>query len=67
MGTNNLHSKVRVRILGNNENDCDRFDSRIGFGTGGKHDNDNTCGNEARYGADNGNKHIKAVGYILVQ
>ena len=35
--------------------------------TGGKHDNDNTCGNEASAMGDNGNKHIKAVGYILVQ
>ena len=29
------HSKVRIGILGNNENDCDLCDSRIGFGTGG--------------------------------
>ena len=27
----------------------------------------NTCGNEATYSPDNGNKHIKAMGYILVQ
>ena len=41
------HSKARIGILGNNENDCDNCDSRIGFGTGGKHDNNNACGNEA--------------------
>ena len=61
------HSKVRIGILGNNENDCDLCDSRIGFGTGGKHDNNNACGNEATYKGDNNDKHIKAMGYILVQ
>ena len=55
--------KARIGILGNNENDCNTCDSRIGFGTGGKHDNSNTCGNEAKYGKT----HIKAMGYILVQ
>ena len=55
--------KARIGILGNNENDCNTCDSRIGFGTGGKHDDDNTCGSEAKYG----NIHIKAMGYILVQ
>ena len=60
-------SKARIGILGNNENNCNLCDSRIGFGTGGKHDNNNTCGNEAKDGGDNGNKHIKVMGYILVQ
>ena len=43
--------------------------SRIGFGTGGDRDDTNTCGNEAfaGRGADNGDKHIKAMGYIFVQ
>ena len=27
----------------------------------------NTCGNEAHHGGDNGDQHIKAMGYILVQ
>ena len=61
------HSKARIGFLGNNENDCGTCDSRIGFGTGGTHDDSNTCGNEARIEADNGRKHIKAMGYILVQ
>ena len=61
------HSKERIGILGNNENDCGSCDSRIGFGTAGKHDDSNTCGNEATHGGDNGDKHIKAMGYILVQ
>ena len=61
------HSKARIGIIANNENDCLTCDSRIGYGTGGSHDDSNTCGNEARVSPDNGDKHIKAMGYILVQ
>ena len=61
------HSKARIGILGNNENGCDSCDSRIGFGTGGKYDDNNACGNEAMYNGDNNDQHIKAMGYILVQ
>ena len=62
------YSKARIGILGDNYFDCRTCDSRIGFGTGGYHDNNNTCGNEASVlGPDNGEKHIKAMGYILVQ
>ena len=61
------HSKARIGYLGNNEGDCVTCDSRIGFGTGGNHDDTNTCGNEAIGKADNGDMHIKAMGYILVQ
>ena len=61
------HAKARIGILGNNENECRSCDSRIGFGTAGKHDDSNTCGNEATRGGGNGDKHIKAMGYILVQ
>ena len=60
-------SKARIGIVGNNENDCRSCDSTIGFGTGGDYDDSNTCGNEATYNADNGDQHIKAMGYILVQ
>jgi len=60
-------SKARIGILGNNQKDCTSCDSRIGFGTGGYHDDSNTCGNEAAHSPDNGDKHIKAMGYILVQ
>ena len=60
-------SKARIGITSNNENSCTSCDSRIGFGTGGYHDDSNTCGNEATRSADNGDKHIKAMGYILVQ
>jgi len=60
-----LHRKARIGIHSNNEDDCDRCDSRIGFGTAGPPYNANTCGNEAEYGEDNGDKYIKALGYIL--
>ena len=50
----------------NNQDDCPSGDSRIGFGTGGRYDPYNTCGNEATTEPDNGDKHIKAMGYILV-
>ena len=59
--------KARIGFLGENGNHCDTCDSRIGFGTGGLHDNTNTCGNEAMFYPDNGDKHIKGIGYILVQ
>ena len=61
------NSKARIGIIANNENDCSSCDSRIGYGTGGTGDDSNTCGNEARFNSDNGDKHIKAMGYILVQ
>ncbi|XP_066025908.1 uncharacterized protein [Pocillopora verrucosa] len=60
-------SKARIGITANQQNDCSSCNSRIGFGTGGLYDDSNTCGNEATYSPDNGNKHIKAIGYILVQ
>ena len=62
-----LCSKARIGITSNEDNDCVLCDSRIGFGTGGNPDDTNTCGNEATYSPDNGNKHIKTMGYILVQ
>ena len=58
---------ARIGILGNNEHDCVTCDSRIGFGTAGNPDDSNTCGNEAEAGGDNGDRHIKTMGYILVQ
>ena len=62
-------AKARISILFSNENECNSCDSRIGFGTGGYPDDSNTRGNDAlaQYDADNGNKHIKAMGYLLVQ
>ena len=61
------HSKVRIGIVGNDGNSCTFPDSRIWFGTGGTPDDSNTCGNVANHTPDNGEKFIKAMGYILVQ
>ena len=67
VGDNSGQSKARIGIISNQQNDCASYDSRIGFGTGGKHDNTNSCGNEATRNSDNGDKHIKTMGYIMVQ
>ena len=67
VGIDSAASKARIGILGNNENDCNTCDSRIGFGTGGFHDDNNTCGNECQHNSHKSDKHIKAMGYILVQ
>ena len=63
------NSRARIGIIANQENDCETCDSRVGFGTGGAHDDSITCGNAAKasFSPDNGEKHIKAMGYILVQ
>ena len=66
MGTSSFHSKARIGIISNNGNDCSSCDFRIGFGTGGYPDDSNTCGNEAKHLTNNGDKIIKAMGYILV-
>ena len=67
IGANTRHSKARIGIISNEQNDCNSCDSRIGFGTGVYGDDSNTCGNEATARPDNGDQHIKAMGYILVQ
>ncbi len=61
------HARARIGIIGNDQNHCDSCNSRLGFGTGGVPDDSNTCGNEAKWSPDNGEKHVKAMGYILVQ
>ena len=48
------HSRARIGILGNNENNCISCDTRIGFGTGGHIGDTITCGN-------------RNMGFILVQ
>ena len=68
VGGDPRQSKARIGILGDNYDDCRSCESRIGFGTGGYYDNNSSCGNEASVlGPDNGEKHIMAMGYILVQ
>ncbi|PFX14232.1 hypothetical protein AWC38_SpisGene21627 [Stylophora pistillata] len=62
VGENLDQSVARIGIIANQQNDCSSCDSRIGFGTGGLHDDSNTCGNEAKHKSNNGDKHIKAMG-----
>ena len=63
----NKQTMVRIGILGNNENGCAYCDLRIGFGSGRHPDGTNTCGIDATWYPDNGDKHIKVMGYILIQ
>ena len=67
VGARSGSSRARIGIISNDGNHCTGCNSRIGFGTTGNPDRSNTCGNEASWSLDHGNKHIKAVGYILVQ
>ena len=61
-------SKVRIGIISIDKNDCKSCNSLIGFGTGSHPRGAKSCGNEAYHvGLDNGQKSIKAMGYILVQ
>ena len=62
------HSRARIGILGNEQNDCLSPDSRISFGTGGYPEESNTCGNLGyqAYGADNVDTNIKSTCYVLV-
>ena len=62
-----MHFKARIGIIGNEQSNCESTDSSIGFGTGGSPEKSITCGNVASYGPDNGNRYIKAMGYIMVQ
>ena len=66
-GTSGGFSKARIGIISSDQNDCMGCESRIGFGTAGKPDYFNACGNEATLLGDNGEKHIKAIGYIMIQ
>ena len=68
-GYNSDSNRARIGIIANEQNDCKTPDSRIGFGTGYGWANDDSspCGNQAKHGGDNGDKDIKAMGYILVQ
>ena len=60
--------KARIGFVTNNADNCNDVNTRIGFGTGGPHDDSNTCGIVADgSGLDNGKQFIKAMGYILVQ
>ena len=68
-GDSRILSRARIGIIADEISECETPDSRIGFGTGGLHDNLNSCGNDAplQWDPDNGEVHIKAMGYILVK
>ena len=66
-GSRNGASRARIGFVGNDFYHCIFPDSRIGFGTAGLPDDSNSCGNAAKYGGDNGDKSIKAMGYIFIQ
>ena len=55
--------RARIGIIANQQNDCSTCNSIIGFGTVGYF----SCGNKAKHRPDNGDKNIRAMGYILVQ
>ena len=63
----NDFTSARIGIVTNNEEPCNSCNSWLGFGTKGRINNINTCGNVAMHAADNGDKDIKAMGYVLVQ
>ena len=63
---NDAFSKVRIGITTNEQNECNSNDSRLGFGGGGS-PGENSCGNVAASGGDNGDKNVKAFGYVIVQ
>ena len=81
MGTVNsaVHTRTRIGFIGDEENGCTEPDSFIGIGCPGpanRHFFDlscgvsnvtNTCGNSATCSPDNGDKEIKAMGYIFVR
>ena len=60
-------TKARIGIIANEQNDCDSCDSLLGFGIDDGPYDKSTCGNEAQYSPDNGDRLTYAMGYIFVQ
>ena len=63
-------ARVRIGIIGNQENDCNSPDSRIGFGGNGSacgQDNSISTGNTAYCSADAGNRNDALEGKIWVR
>ena len=61
-------SKVRIGIIGNQENDCASPDSRIGFGAGGFPTGDPSCGNVGSFSSDDGDVTIRySVAYKQIR
>ena len=62
----NRNQHVRIGIIANNENQCNSCDSSIGLGGDGRYGQESS-GNVARYGGDNGNRNTATWGYVFVQ
>ena len=63
-------TRVRIGIVNNQEGDCNSCDSRIGIGGTGTYcgqDGGNSCGNTATCSPDNGDKSIRAFGYVMAR
>ncbi len=66
----NNYARVRLGILGNNENDCGSPDSRLGVGGRGSacgQDNNNTSGNTATCSPDNGDRNHRAASTVMAR
>ena len=73
------YTRTRIGLIGNQESDCATPDSFIGIGCPGPANRHftylncgvsnviNTCGNSATCSPDNGDKEVKAMGYIFVR
>lgn len=55
-------SSARIVFVSNDASDCYGCDLRIGFGTAGYPDDLNVCDKSVQWGADNGDKFVKAMG-----
>jgi hypothetical protein len=65
-----VSQRVRVGILGNNENDCASADSRLGIGGYGSNCAtllNQSVGSTARCGGSNGNEDVTTFGYLQVR
>ena len=63
-----LHIREQELVsLGTTETFATAVTSRIGFGKAGYPDDSSTCEIVAKHAADNVDKFIKTMGYILVQ
>ena len=56
----NGFSRVQISVIGNEQDDCNSPDSRIGSGEGGS-GYENVCGYRALWSADNRDKNIKKL------
>ena len=60
------HSRVRLDLIANDQNDCKTPDSFIGL-RAHLYWRANVAGNIGIHSPDNGNKNLKVMGYILVR